>query len=402
MEYVRGLIGIAVILGLCILLSTNRRRISYRLIVTGLLLQILLALAVFKTAAGAAVVKAVADGFNTVLEYSYSGSEFLFGSLGKKESAEPFLAFRMLPIIIFFAAIMAVLYHLGIMQVLIYVLARLMGRVLRVSGAESIAVTANIFVGMTEAPLVIRPYLNRLTQSEMMALMCGGFATVAGSVLGIYLTVVGAEYGPNLIAASVMSAPAAFVMAKILVPETETTQTGRAVPLEFNRQGQNILDAIALGVRDGLFLALNIGAMLIAFYALVALINGGLSAFNTSVQEVLGYCLQPLAWCLGAEWGEQSRSLGTLLGFKICLNEFLAFQELRTLIDDGQLKPHTIHVATFALCGFANFGSIGVTLGGLGHLVPSRRADFSQMAFRAMLGGALASFLTAAIAGLFV
>lgn len=404
MDILRGAFGVAVILGICVALSTNRRAISGRLIIAGLALQVVLGLFVFKTSLGENAVRAVTDAFTRVLGFSYTGSSFVFGKLGGRDNPDgPYLAFQMLPIIIYFAAIMAILYHLGIMQVVVYLFARLLGRLLRVSGAESMVVTANIFVGMTEAPLVVRPYLERMTQSELMALMCGGFATVAGTVLGVYISFVGNEYGAYLIAASVMSAPAAFVVSKTLVPETEAPETGAGLRLEFHRRGHNLLDAISVGVKDGLYLALNIAAMLIAFYALIALINWPLEAwFDSSLQQVLGILLMPLAWCLGVEWGTQAENLGTLLGMKLCINEWIAYDELRGMIQAASLNPRSIKIATFALCGFANLGSVGITLGGLGHLVPSRRKELSSLVLKAMIGGALASFLTAAIAGIFV
>lgn len=404
MDILRGALGVAVILGLCAAFSTDRRAISGRLIMAGLALQILLGLLVFRTSVGESSVQAITEAFTRVLDFSYTGSSFVFGTIGSKDApGGPYLAFQMLPIIIYFAAIMAILYHLGIMQVVIYLFARLLGHLLRVSGAESMAVTANIFVGMTEAPLVVRPYLERMTQSELMALMCGGFATVAGTVLGVYISFVGEEYGAYLIAASVMSAPAAFVISKTLVPETASPATGADLRLEFHRSAHNLLDAIAVGVKDGLFLALNIGAMLIAFYALIALINWPLEAwFGASLQQVFGVLLMPLAWCLGVEWGAQAESFGTLLGMKLCINEWIAYDELRGMIQEESLSPRSIKIATFALCGFANLGSVGITLGGLGQLVPSRRRDLSRLVLRAMIGGALASFLTAAVAGIFV
>ena len=404
MEILRGILGVAVVLGLSAALSTNRRAIPYRLIIAGLTLQILLGLFVFNTSLGENSVRAVTDVFTTILDFSYEGSAFVFGAIGRKDAADgPFLAFQMLPIIIYFAAIMAILYHLGIMQVIIYGFSRVLGRLLKISGAESMAVTANVFVGMTEAPLVVRPYLERMTSSELMLLMCGGFATVAGSVLGIYIAFVGEEYGAYLVAASVMSAPAAVIIAKTILPESESPVTGAGLRLEFHRDAHNLLDAIAVGVKDGLYLVLNIAAMLIVFYALIALINWPLEAwFGLSIQQILGVLLMPLAWCLGVEWGAQAESFGTLLGIKLCINEWIAYSELRGMIQAGTLDPRTIKIATFALCGFANVGSIGITLAGLGHLVPSRRKDLSRLVPRAMIGGALASFLTAAIAGIFV
>jgi CNT family concentrative nucleoside transporter len=296
---------------------------------------------------------------------------------------------------------MAALYHLGIMQVVVYALGRCLGKILGVSGAESMSVVADVFVGMTEAPLVVRPYIEKMTPSELMTLMTGGFATIAGTVLGAYMSFVGDRYAGHLITASFMAAPASIVIAKMLLPETGEPETGRGIRLVIERPARNLLDAIAMGVRDGLHLALNIAAMLIAFYSLIALVNWPLESWlGTSIQELLGHALSPLAWCLGADW-KDSVNLGSLLGTKIVTNEWIAYQDLQRMIQDGAMSDHAIKIATFSLCGFANFGSIGVILGGVGHLAPSRRGDLARLALLAMTGGALASCLTGAIAGMF-
>lgn len=403
----RGILGIAVILAICWLLSRNRRAIPYRVVVSGIFLQVVLGLLVFKTSVGQSVVQGLSDFFRRVLEFSYEGSSFVFGPLGTRDglASEPgasFLAFQALPIVIYFSALTAGLYHFGILQAVVYAFARVLGKLLRVSGAESMVVAANVFVGMTEAPLVVRPYIERMTRSELMALMTGGFATVAGTVLGVYMVFVGETYAPYLIAASVMSAPAAFVTAKILVPETEVPATGGHLKFTLDRPGSNFLDAISIGVRDGLKLALNIAAMLIAFYALIALVNWPLrSILDVEIQDVFGWLLRPLAWCLGVEW-EDSSHFGSLLGTKVAINEWIGFQSLQEMIRTQAMSERSIKIATFALCGFANFGSVGITLGALGQLAPGRRIDFARFALLAMVGGALSSFLTAAIAGLFL
>jgi CNT family concentrative nucleoside transporter len=287
------------------------------------------------------------------------------------------------------------------MQVVVYALGRLLGKALGVSGAESLSVTADIFVGMTEAPLVVRPYIERMTRSELLALMTGGFATIAGTVLGIYMLFVGPAYAAYLIAASFMAAPASFVVAKTILPETEVSATGSDVRLAIERTGRNVLDAIAIAVRDALLLALNVAAMLIAFYSLIKLLNWPLDAwFGTSLQAVLGWVLSPFAWALGADW-KDAVALGSLLGTKTVANEFIAYQELQAMIQNGTLSPRTVVIATFSLCGFANFGSIGVSLGGIGQLAPSRRSDLAELALPAMIGGALATCMTGAIAGMF-
>ncbi len=404
MDVLRGILGIAVVLGLAAALSTARRRIPYRLVAWGIGVQVLLGLAFFKTEIGARAIEGITGVFTRILEFSYAGSSLVFGPIGSKEppGGANYLAFQALPILIYFAGLMAILYHAGVMQIIIAAIARVLGRTFRVSGAESMAVAANIFVGMTEAPLVVRPYLTRMTRSELMTLMCGGFATVAGTVLGVYLSFVGEDYGPNLVAASVMSAPAAILIAKILVPETGTPETLDRPKIEFEARGHNLLDAIARGVKEGLFLALNVAAMLLVFNALIALVNWPLQSAGTSLESLFGAVLRPLAWILGAEWGDESARLGTLLGLKICANEWIAFQSLQGMLATGDIAPRTAHLASFALCGFANFGSIGVTLGGLRQLMPERSQELSELAFRAMLGGALASFLTAAVAGMLV
>ena len=404
MSVARGAFGILVILAICLLLSRNRRAVSYRIVVGGLLVQIALGVVVFKTAGGGQALQSLTSAFTRMLEFSYVGSGFVFGQFGTK-SDDPngfILAFQVLPIVIFFAALMAVLYHFRVMQICVYFFARMLSSLLRISGAESMVVTANVFVGITEAPLVVRPYLERMTQSELMALMTGGFATVAGTVFGVYLSFVGEAYGPFLLAASVMSAPAAFVVAKIIEPETEAPATGSAFKLDLSRPYPNVLVAISQGTSDGLRLALNIGAMLIAFYSLIALANWPLDVwFGTSMQEIFGVLLRPLAWCLGVSW-QDSGHVGSLLGLKISTTEFFAYASLSQMVAEQAISERSIKISTFALCGFANFGSIGVTLGGLGQLIPSRREDFSRMALTAMVGGALASFLTATIASAFL
>jgi CNT family concentrative nucleoside transporter len=403
MSVARGAFGIVVILAICLLLSRNRRAVSYRIVLGGLLVQIVLGLVVFKTAAGEQALRSLTTAFTRVLEFSYVGSGFVFGPLGTKgDDPNAFvLAFQILPIVIFFAALMAVFYHFRIMQIGVYVVARLLSSLLKISGAESMVVTANVFVGMTEAPLVVRPYLERMTQSELMALMTGGFATVAGTLFAVYVSLVGEAYGPFLLAASVMSAPAAFVVAKVIEPEVGTPATGSAFKLDLTRPYPNVLAAISQGTSDGLRLALNIGAMLIAFYSLIALVNWPLEAwFGTSLQEIFGVLLRPLAWCLGVSW-EDAGHVGSLLGLKVSTNEFFAYASLNQMVAEQAISDRSIKITTFALCGFANFGSIGVALGGLGQLIPGRRDDLSRMALRAMVGGALASFLTATIASAF-
>jgi CNT family concentrative nucleoside transporter len=352
------------------------------------------------------------------------GAQMVFGVLANQEKmAEVFgpenqfifaLAGRGLILIIFFSAFMGILYHLGVMQFLIYVLAKVMSALMRVSGAESMAMAANVFVGQTEAPLVVKPYLPNMTQSELNALMCGGFATIAGSVLAVYVSFLGAEYGPHLLTASVMSAPAAFVMAKILLPETEVSATSGAVEFKVERTANNVIEAAANGTSDGLKLWLNVCAMLIAFVALVALadwplgwlgeqlsLEGGLS-----LSRIFGWVFAPVAWCMGVESWHDCELFGGLLGTKVAVNEFVAFTQMVSLTDaSSEVKfesARSAKMAAYALCGFANFASVGIQIGGISPLAPERKSDLSRLALRAMLGGAFASWMTATVAGMFL
>ena len=403
MSFARGALGVLIIIGICYLFSRERRAVPWRLVIVGLGLQILLGLFIFRTLAGKTLMEEAARVVTIFLDFSYQGSSFLFGSLGRKSTGQDdfHLAFQALPILIYFSAVMAALYHFGIMQLVVYGLARVLWKLLGVSGAEAMSVTADVFVGMTEAPLVIRPYIERMTASELTAVMAGGFATIAGTVLGVYMQFVGEAYAPYLLAASVMAAPAALVTAKLLVPEVGEPVTAGGMSFRYEKAGANLLDAIAIGVKDGLYLALNIAAMLIAFYSLIALVNWPLTSwFGVTLQEILGFVLRPFAWCLGVSWEDAGR-FGSLLGTKLAINEWIAYQDLQGLIARNELGDRSIKIATFALCGFANIGSMGVIVGGIGQLAPSRREDLARLAPRAMLAGALASCLTGAVAGMF-
>jgi CNT family concentrative nucleoside transporter len=306
---------------------------------------------------------------------------------------------------------MAILYHFGVMQRAIRALAWVMQRTLRTSGAESMAVAANVFVGQTESPLVVRPYIGRFTRSELMALMTGGFATIAGSVLAVYIGVLGEQYAGHLLAASFMSAPAAFVMAKIMVPETERSITAGTVDVELsdlnNEKPVNVLDAAAAGTSDGLKLYLNVIAMLVAFVSIVALFNWALSGIDAagaplSLERIFGWVFAPVAWMMGVAWTD-CQSFGTLLGTKVAINEFVAYSALDAMRSTGTaMSERSVAMAAYALCGFANFASIGIQIGGISPLAPERRADLSQLALRAMLGGAFASWMTATVAGMFL
>jgi CNT family concentrative nucleoside transporter len=292
---------------------------------------------------------------------------------------------------------MAILYHLGVMQRLIKGVAWIMQKTMKTSGAETLSVAANIFVGQTEAPVVIRPYLKGLTMSELMAIMAGGFATVAGSVMAAYVRF-GVDAG-HLLTASVLSAPAALVMAKIMLPETEESATEKTAAVNFEKEHANVLEAAAAGASDGVKLALNVGGMLIAFIALVAMINYGLAWVGTSLQEIFGWVFSPLAWTMGVPWDE-ARAFGNLLGTKIAINEFVAFIELVRAAEGGTLSPRSVVIGTYALCGFANFSSLAIQIGGIGAMAPERRSDLARLGLKAMFAGAFASWLTACVAGL--
>ncbi|MGK0220665.1 MAG: CNT family concentrative nucleoside transporter, partial [Planctomycetota bacterium] len=318
-------------------------------------------------------------------------------------------AFKALPTILYFSAAMAILYHLGIMQRVIWLLAAFMTKLMRVSGAESLAMAANVFVGQTEAPLVVRPYVPKMTRSELMAMMTGGFATIAGSVLAVYIGILGTDFAGHLLAASFMSAPAAFVIAKIMVPETEVSTTAGTVSLlkdDDENRPVNVLDAAAAGTSDGLKLYLNVLAMLIAFVSLVALIDAGLGLIDVqgtalSLSRIFGWLFSPVAWMMGVEWSD-CQNFGTLLGTKVAVNEFIAFGSMADMQANATLSPRSLEMAAYALCGFANFSSIGIQIGGITPLAPERRGEIASLAMRAMIGGAFASWMTATIAGAFL
>ncbi|GIV59362.1 NupC/NupG family nucleoside CNT transporter [Rhodocaloribacter litoris] len=432
----RGLLGLVVILGLAFLLSNNRRHINWRTVGAGLGLQLVLAIFILKGEEMGAVFaplgwpKAffswVSSFFVLVLNFTTAGAEFVFGRLaispGMEGSMGSFFAFQVLPTIIFFGSLMAVLYHLGVMQRVVEAMAWLVTRLLRTSGAESLSVTANIFVGQTEAPLVVKPYLEKMTYSELMAVMTGGMATIAGGVMVAYISILGNAFAQargleleaaqllfaeQLLGASLMAAPAALLLAKILVPEVDEPVTRGTVRARVEQSTKNVIDAAAAGAGDGLKLALNVGAMLIAFLALIAMINwalgwgAGLFGGTLTLEQLFGWVLAPLAWLIGTPWAD-AMNLGALIGTKIVANEFVAYTQLADLIGAGALSPKTITMATFALCGFANFSSIAIQIGGIGPLAPSRKSELAQLGLRAVLAGTLANMMTATIAGVLV
>lgn len=402
MSALTSLLGIIVLLGVATIFSSNWRAIRFRTVTGALLLQIGLGAFVLFTTQGQAVLSSLSNLVRAIIASGDKGIEFLFGPLAEQESMGFIFVVRVLPVIIFFASLIAVLYHLHIMPLIIRSLGGVLRMLLGTSRAESLSATANIFVGQTEAPLVVRPYIPRMTQSELFAIMVGGLSSIAGSVLAAYAGMgVKLEY---LLAASFMAAPGGLLFAKILFPETSTPE--ETLPDEDKEDKPvNVLDAAAQGASAGLKLALNVGAMLLAFIALIALINLGLGSIgswfgcpNISLQQILGAIFAPLAWILGVPWEEASRA-GSFIGQKIILNEFVAY---KALLDDGSLSPLSEGIVTFALCGFANLSSIAILLGGLGGMAPSRRPDIARMGLKAVFAASLANFMSAAIAGLFL
>ncbi len=424
--YLRALLGIVVLLSLAWAMSFNRWRFPWRVVLTGLAMQLGLAWMILGTGVGGEALETAKDFVVRLVEVNTRGTAMVFGDLANAQGQLGFIfafATSGLVVIIFFSALMAVLYHLGIMQVIIWLLARVMSFFMGVSGAEAMAMAANIFAGQTEAPLVVKPYLPKMTMSELNALMTGGFATVAGSVLAVYLKLVGPEVGAHLLTASLLSAPAAFVIAKIIRPETEEPVTGAKVKLRIERTAHNLIEAAANGTQDGLKLWLNVIAMLIAFTALVELVNWplgslGVAAFGMgpgalSVSAIFGWVLAPLAWCIGVDGWPDCQLVGGLIGTKLAINEFVAFNNMGNLLgtfdkatglypESQFMNPRSAKLVAYSMCGFANFASIGIQIGGITPLAPERKTDLTRLALRAMLGGALASSCTAAVAGMFI
>jgi CNT family concentrative nucleoside transporter len=403
------LVGLVVILSIAYALSSNRRAIDRRTVAWGLALQVLFALVVLKTTAGQRLFQTLGGWINRLLDFAFVGSSMVFGPLGDKEvwprimnevlGAEGarysvIFAFQVLPTIIFIAALFAVLYYFGVMQGVVRLFAIVMRRVMRASGAESLNVAASIFMGQTEAPLTIRPYLPRMTESELMTVMTAGMAHISGGIMAAYI-LFGIE-AQHLLTAVIMTAPGTLMMAKMFVPETEVPETMGTVRLEIERTDVNVIDAAGRGTSEGLQLALNVGAMLISFTALVALVNALLGLAGLSLQQIFGWVFAPVAWAMGVPWRD-APVIGNLLGTRMALNEFIAYSQLGPM--KSQLDPRSFTIATFALCGFANFSSIGIQIGGIGALAPSRRHDLARLGFRAMLAGTLANFVTATIAG---
>ena len=394
MDRFTGVLGILAILGACVLFSKHRRAIRPSVILWGVGLQLSFAFIVLRTPAAGAF-KAASDRVNDLIGYSRAGSTFVFGDqLGGSQPVV--FAFQVLPIIIFISSLFSILYYFGVMQVLVRAMAVIMQRVMGASGAESTNVAASIFMGQTEAPLTIRPFLAGLTESELFTIMTSGMAHVSGAVMAAYVLMAHVEIR-HLLTAVIMTAPATIMLAKILMPEVDKPATAGGVRVQVEKPGINVIDAAARGAGDGLQLALNIAAMLIAFIALIALCNGILSAFHITLQQIFGYVFSPVAWLLGVKFHD-CQSVGNLLGTRLVLNEFIAFQQLGPMKD--ALDPRSFTIATYALCGFANFSSIAIQIGGIGALAPTRKSDLARLGLKAVAAGTMANFMSACIAGM--
>lgn len=402
MNVLWGICGILVVLGIAFLFSSAKKSIKLRTILAGLTIQILFAFVVLKWETGREGLVSFSNGVSNLISYANEGISFLFGPLVSDQSGVVF-AFQVLTIIIFFSSLISILYYLGVMQFFIKIIGGVLSKILGTSKAESISAAANIFVGQTEAPLVIRPFIAKMTKSELFAVMTGGLASVAGSVLvGYALLGVPLEY---LLAASFMAAPAGLILAKIMIPETEEVNEADFV-MEKDESSANVVDAAAKGASEGLQLALNVGAMLLAFIGIIALLNGLLGGIggwfgysDLSLEGILGFIFSPLAFAIGVPWAEAVQA-GSYIGQKLVLNEFVAYSSFAPEIPD--LSPKTVIVVSFALCGFANLSSMAILLGGLGSMAPSRRSDIARLGFRAVAAGMLASLLSASIAGMFI
>lgn len=403
MERLVGIFGLIFLLGVAYLLSENRRAIHWKTVVWGLVLQLLFAVFILKLGIGQEALRLTAAAVTWLISFANEGGAFVFGFLATDPEHFVF-AFRVLPIVIFIASFFSCLYYLGIMQWVVLGMARVMTRFMGVSGSESLAAAANVFMGQTEAPIVVAPYISEMTRSELMALMTGGMATVSGAILGAYIGLgINAEY---LISASVMAAPASLVMAKVLIPETQESKTAGKVTLEIEKTDANLIDAAARGAGQGAVLAINIAAMLIAFISIIYLLNavlGGVGNWvgyeDLTMQAILGWILAPVAFLMGVPVGETT-SVGQLIGIKVILNELVAYTELAAMQET--LSPKANLIATYALCGFANLSSIGIQIGGIGGLAPDRKSDLAKLGLRAVLAGSLASFMTATLAGILV
>lgn len=413
MAYIVALIGVVLFIAIAYVFSSNRKAINWRTILWAFGLQVVFGVLILKTSAGVAVFDYLNDAILKVLDFQKAGAEMVFGGLASQEKFGYIFAFQVIPTIVFFSALMSLLYYLGIMQKVVYVFALVLGKLCKLSGAESLSAAANIFVGQTEAPLLIKPYVEKMTKSELMCVMTGGMATVAGGVLAAYIimlkdTVPG--IAGHLMAASVMGAPAGVMFAKLLVPETEKPVTLGVAKIDYKDPSANVLDAISNGTSTGLQLALNVAAMLIAFTALIALcsgivewVTGWFLAKALTIEQIFGYVFSPIAWLMGVPANEMVLA-GQLVGEKTVLNEFVAYANFSSILNAGtiEMSLRTKVILSYSLCGFANFSSIGIQIGGIGAIAPSRRADLSRLGFRALLAGLLASCLRGIIAGILV
>ncbi|MCB0489952.1 MAG: NupC/NupG family nucleoside CNT transporter [Cyclobacteriaceae bacterium] len=433
MDYLRGFIGLLFIIALAFLLSKNRKSIDWRLVSAGIILQIVIGLIIGKVEIAQAAFNYLSSKLVVFLSFAQNGAEFLYGDLAKNSTNDPsvkhglgfLFAFQALPTVIFFSAVSAGLYYLGILQKIVFGFAWVMARTMRLSGSESLAAAANIFMGQTEAPLLVRPFISRMTNSELNCLMVGGMATIAGSVLGAYVSFLGggspeeqAKFASYLLSASIMNAPAAIVLAKIFLPESEPEKIDRTLKVNRDQVGVNFIDSLATGAADGLKLALNIGAMLLTFIAIIYAINwilvdgiGNLTGLNEVVREstngtfqgfslqyILGQVFRVFAFAMGVDWNE-TLQVGSLLGQKVVINEFVAYLNLAEIKNAGLLSEKAIRISTYALCGFANFSSIAIQIGGIGGMAADRQGDLSRLGLRAMIAATLATMMTATIAG---
>lgn len=426
----RGLLGVLFILGLAFLLSSAKKSISWKIVISGLIIQLIFAIGVLKVPLIKAFFNTISGIFVGVLDFTKAGATFLFGDLiTKTDSFGYIFAFQVLPTIIFFSALTSLLYYLNILQKIVFVFAWVVSKFMRLSGAESLAAAGNIFLGQTEAPLLVKPYIEKMTRSEVLCLMVGGMATIAGGVLAAYVGFLGGTtpegqqiFATHLLCASVMSAPAAILVSKMLLPETEPEKINPSLQLSKEKVGSNVLEAISIGTSDGLKLAVNVGAMLLVFTALMAMINyiflqgiGSWTGLNDiiksssagkyeglTLQYILGYIFSPVAWLIGVDTASMTQ-VGQLLGEKTILNEFYAYGTLANLKTSGALTDQrAIIIATYALCGFSNFASIGIQIGGIGALAPNQRENLSKLGIKALIGGTLACLLTAAIVGMII
>ncbi|MDR6239102.1 CNT family concentrative nucleoside transporter [Aureibacter tunicatorum] len=423
----RGFLGIAVLLGVATIFSLNRKKIDWKLVGIGIALQVLFGLLITQVPFVASGFELVSKAFVKFLSFSIDGAKFLFGDLATNKYGVIF-AFQVLPTIIFFSTISAGLYYLGVLQKLVFGIAWIMSKTMRLSGSESLSVAGNIFLGQTEAPLLVKPFISRMTYSELMCLMTGGMATIAGGVLAAYVTFLGgdseaekAKFAAYLLSASIMNAPAAVVMSKILIPQTEPEKVDKKLKVNSDQLGVNLIDSLSRGASDGLQLALNVGGMLLAFIAVIYAVNyllsgviGELTGINEwvvastngafsgfSLEYILGQFFRIFAWAMGVEWSE-SLQIGSLFGQKTVINEFVAYKDLSRMIAEEALSKKSIIIATYGLCGFSNFSSIAIQIGGIGSLAPSQQANLSRLGMKALLGATLACMMTATVAGVIV